>query len=593
MEKLAIFLIVFAFGALFACSGEPNSGSPPAPALGEKGMVSSAHPLATKCGLDILKSGGNAFDAAVAIAAALNVVEPMMSGMGGYGTILIYDAEKSDVRFLNCSSRIPAAVDSDVYRFPAPDYKKNRRGAKAVSTPGNVHAWEAMSKEYGVLQWEELFAPAIELAEKGYIVDERIARLIASAYPSFPDHARVFYGIDGRPLESGERLVQKDLAQSLRAIAEGGAEVFYAGRIALAIHEAMAEAGGFLSVDDLRADLAEWYAPISIQYRDCQVLTASPPATAFPSLIRLGMMQQFDTQELSHNSAAYLHRFAEITRHAFNCRLKYAGDPEFYPPPLEKLLSEDYWRSEVQKIDTEKASEIYAPLVPIRHTTHFVVADHRGNIVSATQTLGNSFGSRIMPEGTGIWLNNSLAYCTFEPAGNPMDAHAGWHKLSGDCPTILMKDGKPWVAIGTPGGHTIGQTVPQMVMNLVDFGLSIQEAIDAPRISFIEPDIIAVENGIPQKVHRKLEEMGHNIRSGGSLGCAHGLMLQYGENGTPIRFFGGADSRGSGLAQGVLIPHTLSIGGMYLTMNQSIRRIFGIRRSCYETESCTAHTTNL
>jgi len=184
------------------------------------------------------------------------------------------------------------------------------------------------------------------------------------------------------------------------------------------------------------------------------------------------------------------------------------------------------------------------------HTTHFVAADQWGNIVCATQTLGNAFGSRIMPEGTGIWLNNSLAYCTFEPEGNPMDAHAGHHKLSGDCPTLIIKHGKPWAALGTPGGHTIGQTVPQMVINLIDFEMDIQKAINAPRISFIEPNYLAVEKGISKEVQESLKQWGHDVREVQGLGNAHSLTIQYNSRGKPIRFTGGADPRGEGLAKG-------------------------------------------
>ena len=187
---------------------------------------------------------------------------------------------------------------------------------------------------------------------------------------------------------------------------------------------------------------------------------------------------------------------------------------------------------------------------PGANTTHFVVADDQGNVVSATQTLGNSFGSRIMAEGTGIWLNNSLAYCTFEPAGNPMDAHPGRRKLSGDVPLFVLKDGLPWIALGTPGGHTIPQTVPQIVMNILDFGMDIQEAIAAPRISFVEPDRIVAEGAIPADVVAVLTDRGHNVSVGGRLGNAHGLMIEWSDDGRPTGFTGGADPRGAGLAKG-------------------------------------------
>jgi len=526
------------------------------PAEGIQGMVSTSHPMATEAGLDILKKGGNAFDAAIAVAAVLNVVEPMMSGIGGYGTILIYDAKNSKIRFLDSSGKIPGAVDSDVFRKPNPNYLENRRGPKAVSTPGNVNAWEAMSKTYGMLKWSILFQAAIKVAEDGYSINERMARMIQSAFKTFPEQAKSFYGKKGRPLKKGERLIQRDLAKSLRLIAQKGAKAIYGGRLGKAIDTEMRQTGGFLSIKDLIHDKAEWWEPIHIAYRDFEVYTASPPSTAFPSLIRLGLMSQFDVPEMGHNTKETLHRFIEATKHAFWCRLRYAGDPEVNPPPLDHLLSEKYWKEQVERIDLKKAKPFTYPGLnegQSQHTTHFVVADSGGNIVSATQTLGNSFGSRIMPEGTGIWLNNSLAYCTFEPKGNPMDAHPGRRKLSGDCPTIIVRNGKPWAALGTPGGHTIGQTVPQMVMNMIDFNMNIQEALTVPRVSFVEPDIIAVEEDIPEKARNLLISTGHKIhviRKPGGLGNAHGLTIEYGDDGKPVKFTGGSDPRGNGLAQG-------------------------------------------
>jgi gamma-glutamyltranspeptidase/glutathione hydrolase len=308
---------------------------------------------------------------------------------------------------------------------------------------------------------------------------------------------------------------------------------------------------GFLALADLAADRAEWWKPISVRYRGVDVITASPPANAFDYVVRLGIMSRFDNRALGHNSIEYLHRFAEATKHGFWVRLRYAGDPDIAPPPLGRLLSEAYWREQADAIDPSKAK----PFVPPggdhpAHTTHFVVADRFGNVVSATQTLGGAFGSRIMPAGTGIWLNDSLEFSTFEPKGNPMDAHAGRRKLSGDCPTILMRNGRPWVALGTPGGHTIGQTVPQMVMNLVDFEMDVHRAIAAPRISFAEPDTLSVEEAIGEDIRRGLEAKGHKLRVVRALGNAHALMIDYDAQGRVRRFTGAADPRGAGLAKG-------------------------------------------
>ena len=552
--------------ALFQGGDRPTASSRPddikalsatseeAPAFGTHGAVSSAHPLATRVGIDILKKGGNAFDAAVAVAAALNVTEPMMSGAGGYGTILVYAAKTKAIRFLNSSGRIPVGLDPDVFRAPHPDFKENRNGPAAVSTPANVSAWDEMSRNYGALKWADLFAPAIELAERGFVIDAGTARMIERAFDDFPAAAKSFYGRDGRPLRAGERLVQKDLGRSLRLIAEKGAAVFHGGPLGQAVADEVRRAGGFLSLEDLAESRAEWWEPIHISYRGHDVYTASPPATAFCSLIRLGLMSRFDAAGLGQTSAEFLHRFLEVTKLAFADRLRYAGDPAVNPPPLGKILAPPYWQNQVATIDVKRAKPFVYPGLEADealHTTHFVVADAEGNIVSATQTLGNLFGSRIMPEGTGIWLNDSLAYCTFEPKGNPMDAHPGRRKLSGDCPTIILKEGRPWAALGTPGGHTIGQTVPQMVMGLIDFGLDIEAALAAPRVSFVEPDWIAGDEGVGADVIKDLEARGHKVRvvrPPGGIGNAHGLTIDYGPDGKPARFCGASDGRGSGLA---------------------------------------------
>lgn len=543
-----------------ACAIERTPPSPQGDAAtGTGGMVSTAHRLATQAGLDILAAGGNAFDAAVAVAAALGVVEPMMSGIGGYGTIMVYEASTRRVRFLNPSGRIPRSVDSDVYRAPTPGYMQNRRGAKAVATPGNVNAWDALWRGNGRLEWPRLFEPAVSLAEDGFEVSEQTARWIEDSFEEFPPHARTFYGVDGSPLRQGERLVQRDLGRSLRMIAREGANAVHGGRLGIAIDSAMRAAGGFLTIDDLRDNEAEWWDPISIPYRGYDVVTASPPANAFDALVRLGIMSRFDLRALGHNSPAYLHRFAEATKHGFWVRLRWAGDPDVRPPPVELLLSERYWSEQAARMDTLRATAFVPPSSFTSdgaagesldgHTTHFVVADRWGNVVSATQTLGNVFGARIMPEGTGIWLNNSLAYSTFEPKGNPMDAHAGRRKLSGDVPVLVMRDGRVWAALGTPGGHSIGQTVPQMLINLIDFRMDVQAALAAPRISFTEPDVLAVEDGVASVTRDSLMAMGHQVRVVRALGNAHGLTIEYDTQGRPLRFVGGADPRGEGVAR--------------------------------------------
>ncbi len=553
----AAMLAVATVGANESPKSPQSKNTPTTPATGASGMVSSAHPLATQAGLDILAAGGNAFDAAVAVAATLNVVEPMMSGVGGYGAMVIYDASKRETRFLDSSGRVPSSLNSDVFRPPTPNHLENRRGAKAISTPGNANAWEALSKSYGKMQWRRLFDSAIKAADEGFVISEKTAGHIKSAYASFPEHAKSIYGRNGEPLKAGERLTQKDLAASLKMIAEQGARAIHSGELGKAIDATMRASGGFLTIDDLRKNRAEWWNTISIDYRGYRVVTASAPTNAWNGLLRLGIMSRLDLAAMGPGSAAYLHHFAEATKLAYRARLRYARDPDISPLPLDKLLSEKYWMEEAAKINREQARPFEMPAdfsSDRQHTTHFVVADAQGNVVCATQTIGNLFGSKVMVKGTGIWLNDSLSYSTFEPKGNPMDAFAGRRKLAGFCPMIVMRDGKPLVAIGTPGGHTIVQTVPQMVLNIIDFRMDVQQAIAAPRISFVEPDVIAVDDGISESVRKELSAMGHNIRVR-SLGNAHGLMIEYDAKGKPVRFTGGADPRGEGVAIGLSAAH--------------------------------------
>jgi gamma-glutamyltranspeptidase/glutathione hydrolase len=564
MTKRMHFVILLGSFALTVGLASAEGDTPPSrntatrPAVGTRGMISSAHPLATQAGLEILEAGGNAFDAAVCVAATLNVVEPMMSGIGGFGVTLLYDADKDAIRSLDASGRFPAATDADVFRAPTANYLANRTGAKAVSTPGNANQWETLSKTYGKLPWPRLLAAAIKLADEGFPISAHTAKHIRSEFAGFPAHAKSFYGKNGKPLEAGDRLVQKDLARSLHLLAAQGARAIYGGELGEAIDKTMRETGGFLRLDDLKQNRAEWWDPVSIGYRGCTVAASSLPNNAWNGLYRLGIMGRFDLVKMGHNSTAYLHTFAEATKLAYAARLQYAGDHDHNPPPLGRLLSEQHRALEAAKIKPNKALPLQVPaFAPAakrggkgeEHTTHFVVADQWGNIVTSTQTLGMLFGSKVMPPGTGIWLNNSMQYCTFEPKGNPLDALPGRRKLAGFCPMLVLRDGKPWLAVGSPGGHTIVQTVPQIVMNVIDFRMDVQHAIAAPRLSFIEPDITAVDEGVPESVRKELSALGHTVQVR-RLGNAHGLAIEYDRSGRPQRFSGAADPRGEGAAMG-------------------------------------------
>jgi gamma-glutamyltranspeptidase / glutathione hydrolase len=553
------------------------------PAVGTNGMVSSAHPLATRAGLEVLEAGGNAFDAAVAVSAALGVVEPEMSGIGGYGATVVYDAERGETRFLEVGSRVPESVDPSIFRPPTPNYQENRCGAPAVATPGNLNAWETLSEEYGDLEWRRLFDPAITYADEGFVIGEELAGWLGSEYGAFPANAQAIYGRGGTPLAAGDRLVQEDLVDSLRLIAEEGAGAVYSGGLGQAMVSEVQRQGGYLTLDDLRDNRVQLRETVGMDYQGYRVVTASPPATSWGALVRLGTMGQFDMQASDHNSVSYVHALTEISKRAFTQASQYT-DPQTAQANLDLLLSERYWASEAATIDFSRASPYdppiesdsalncsptgytptgytptgytptgYTPAVSPdtrQHTTHFVVADREGNVVSSTQTLGNVFGSKVMPEGTGIWLNDEVAWARFEPAGNPFDAAPGRQIPYALGPTLVMRDGRPEVAIGTPGGRTILQTTPQVLTNIIDFDMDIQEAITSPRFSFVIPDLLLVEPGISASVRGELQAMGHPVYVEPELGNAHVLTIEYGPDGDPVRFTGGADPRGEGAAVG-------------------------------------------
>jgi gamma-glutamyltranspeptidase/glutathione hydrolase len=542
-------------------------------AVGSNGMVSAAHPLATRAGVEILKSGGNAFDAAVAVGVALNVVEPMMSGVGGYGATVVYDAKKGETRFLETGSKTPASLDPSVFRPPASSYEENRCGGPVVSTPGNLNAWELMWEEYGRKEWSRLFEPAVRYAEGGFVIGKETAGWIGSEYPAFPAYAQEIYGKNGFPLRTGDRLVQDDLAGSLRLIIREGADAIYAGELGRAMVAEAQENGGFLTERDLKRNRARWRETTGADYRSDRVVTAGPPATAWGALVRLGTMEELDPASLGHNTSPYVHALTEISKNAFSQTARYAADP-----PLGKLLSGDYLAQQASAVDFSGAAPYDPPVafdsatscsptgyVPttdavsasasaqagVGHTTHFVVADGEGNVVSSTQTLGNVFGSKLMPEGTGLWLNDQLAWSRFEPRGNVFDVYPGRQTLYALCPTIVLREGRPVTALGTPGGRTIPQTTTQMLTNMEAFDMGVQQAITAPRFSFVIPDLLGVEPGIPATVQGELEALGHGLYVDEfGFGNAHGLTIEYGGEGEPVRFTGGADPRGEGEAAG-------------------------------------------
>jgi gamma-glutamyltranspeptidase/glutathione hydrolase len=529
--------------------------------MGVNGMVSSAHPLASLAGVQVMAEGGNAFDAVVAVASTLNVVEPYMSGVGGIGLALAHVASEGRVRALNFSGRMPRAATPDKFTTDSLE-----QGILAPLIPGNLAGWLTLHETYGTMDRERLFRQAISYAENGFpitFVNSEIMHQTAEHLRRFPKSAQTILDGSGAAHPPGTRLVWPDLARSLRLIAEQGAEVFYRGEIAEGIVKASEEMNGLFTLDDLADYETEWQEPISVEYNGYRIYTTPPNSSGFQVLQTLKMMERSDPR---YQSVDTLHRFMESVKLAVTDRIEWAGDPDYVTAPLAGLLSDKYAAVQRERVDMATASTVrgerYAdpsPDNPLRPgdpvefeggmTTHFAVADRDGNVVTVTQTLGGGFGSSVIAGDTGVFLNNMGSY--FELAdGNPNQI-GPWKRVDFVvAPTQTFKDGKFHLSIGTPGGYGILQTTPQMLMNLLDYGMNVQQAIEAPRFKYTLGTHVVMEERFPWNVRRALELRGHEVDVVESfsrlVGGVQGIQVDQ-EQGT---FQGGADPRRDGVAVG-------------------------------------------
>ncbi len=538
---------------------------PPAgrhPAVGVNGMAASAHPLASLAGVRIMAQGGNAFDAAVAIASTLNVCEPYMSGAAGVGVALAYVAAEDRVRALNFSGRMPQAADPDEYSEADKDV-----GVKSALVPGNCAGWLTLHETYGRLDRAPLFEPAIGYAENGTAITAFNAHSIgnsAARLSQFPS-AGIFIKNGAGP-RVGHRQKQPQLAESLRSIASGGKDEFYRGALGKRIVDGLRELGGQMTEEDLATYDAEWHEPISIGYRDYEIFSVPPNSTGFQLLETLKIMEGFDGPDLVFQHPETLHLYIETVKLAVADRIKWGGDPAYVKAPVDALLSDGYAAQQRERIDRESAAvvsgEQFSRLVPSGSikagspdafdggmTTHFAVADSDGNVVSVTQTLGGGFGSAVAPGDTGLFLNNMAHWFDLErDAPNRLEGG----KLVDFCvaPTQTFRNGRFHVSLGTPGSWGILQTTPQFVMNALDFGMNVQEAIEAPRLRVFEERRVVMEERFPAPVRAALADKGHDIELttpfSMTVGGAQGIMIDQ-ESGT---FQGGADPRRDGVAIG-------------------------------------------
>ena len=522
---------------------------------GQNGIVTSNHPLASAAGMRILMAGGNAFDAAVATAAATSVVDPANSTLGGNGFATIYVAKTREARTLNYFGTAPKASRPELFTK-----ETLNEGVLASPVPSNLRGYDELLKTYGTKSLAEVLAPAIELAEKGYVVDRSFARQIARSaegFRKYPTTARVYLP-DGQAPAEGSLFRQPDYARTLKQVATKGAEDFYSGDLARRIAAFYKAQGGILSLEDLREYQAKWVDPISIAYRGYTIYTQPPNSSAVAMLAELNIMEGFDNAALGHNSAPYLHRFMEAMRLALADRNKFVADTDAVAVPIQQLLAKPYAAARRRTIDPQRAAPVINPgdiaSTPDGDTTHLTVVDKDGNMAALTQTLGGSWGSSVVVGDTGLFFSNQMRHMHLEP-DSPSKIRGGIRPRSNQSPTVVLKDGRPFMALGSPGGDGIWQRVAQVIVNVLDFNMNIQEAIAAPRVGYGGPQetgttikpIWRVEERISPSIVKQLEAMGHEIRRVPSEGGAVNGIVRDPRTGA---LTGGADPRGRSYAIG-------------------------------------------
>ncbi|MEF9974924.1 MAG: gamma-glutamyltransferase [Clostridia bacterium] len=529
-------------------------------ATGSKGMVSAPKYEAAKIGIDILEAGGNAFDAAVAVGFAVGVVEPNSSGLGGGGFITCYDAKSGKTTFIDFRERAPKHASPAMWVVDEETGKviggSNGVGGLASGVPGDVAGFLYTLEKYGTMTREQVIRPAIDLASGGFVVTPTLGGDIKNNYDAmvaYPALGKVYLTPDGFPYEVGETLVNKDICNTFEKIIAEGRDGFYKGPIAEAIVRDVNKYGGLFTMKDLEDYDVIIREPVKGTYRDYQVIS-SPLASSGGTIIIeiLNILENYDLSAMGDNSADYIHMFSEAFKMAYADRAMYMGDPEYVDVPITGLLSKDYAKKLAQKIDPAKAQTYTCDdpwLYEHEDTTHFSIVDKDGNMVACTKSVNGIFGSKVVVDGYGFVMNNTMADFSTDPTS--VNAVAGGKEpLSSMSPTIVMDpDGKPFAVLGSPGGTTIIAAVSQVISRMVDFGLSAEEAVNSPRFSDNTSAVIKYENLIDQAVIDKLVAMGHEVESSDAWNRSFGSVqaVKYEKDGT---ISGASDPRRDGKSIG-------------------------------------------
>jgi gamma-glutamyltranspeptidase / glutathione hydrolase len=532
------------------------------PVRARHGMVVTREPHATEVGLKVLQSGGNAVDAAVAVGFALAVTHPSAGNVGGGGFMLVRMAD-GRTAFIDFRERAPLAASRNMYLDAGGKVTQDSTlGYRASGVPGTVRGMEYASKKFGKKTWAELVQPAVDLASKGFELSYGQANGLRSnrSFSQFADSYRVFQR-GGKFYEPGDVFVQEDLARTLARIAKAGAKDFYEGETAQLLAKDMKEHAGLITLEDLKAYTAIERAPMAGKYKGYDILTAPPPSSGGAGILEmLGILDGTGYEKGGAGSASVVHYMTEAMRRYFADRAVHLGDPDFVKNPITAMLEPAYLTKLRQSIDPEKAtpsSEVHALVVTGKEsneTTHYTVADGEGNIAAVTYTLNGGYGSKVTATGLGFLLNNEMDDFAASPGHPNMygliqgEANAIQPRktpLSAMTPTIVLKDGKPLLALGSPGGPTIINTVLEVMVNVLDFGMNVQDAVNWPRFHHQwMPDQLSMERGFSPDTVALLEKRGYTIRRVASQGeCA---AIQF-ENGWLL---GAPDPRTEGTAKG-------------------------------------------
>ena len=578
MKRIALVLMAattaIAISAAQAPDTRPRPGDRPAGnphstrsvVMGRNGMIATSQPLASAAGLKVMQDGGNAIDAAVAAAAVLAVVEPSMTGIGGDLFAIVYDAKTRTLRALNASGRSGYAATPDVFA------KRNllrvpNAGVLSVTVPGVVEGWSELLSKLGTIPMSKAVAPAIGYAKNGYAVSEIISgqwRTSEKKLAADPATAATFLP-GGRPPRPGEIFANPKLAATLQLVASGGRDAFYRGPIARAIVADMRARDGLLEERDFAEHKADWVEPISTKYRDYDVYEMPPNTQGFVVLEMLNILEGFEIKAMGHNSAEYLHALVEAKRIAFADRAAYLGDPDAVPPAvLKTLLSKDYAALRRREIDPAHAAEAYKPGaikgvsssagpeeeqnftgLDRGDTIYMTAADGKGNFISLIQSLFSDFGSGIVAGDTGILLHNRGSSFNLT-AGHPDQIAPHKRPLHTLIPAFVMKDGKPYFSFGVMGGDHQAQGHTQVLVNLIDFGMNVQEAGEAARVNHGNNGL-QIESAVMPAARDGLTQRGHKVsQTGGNYGGYQGILF----NALTGVLMGGSDVRKDGLAIG-------------------------------------------